>query len=69
MRRWQGRKLRKGRQKSALNSSQHKRIMELEESLKDIHSFRGWKFLAHYYRLRDSIFLKMKRLFGGFKKP
>jgi hypothetical protein len=54
-------------EKTVLNSSQHKRIVELEEGLKDLRSFRGWKFPAYYYKLRDSIFLKMKRLFGGLK--
>ena len=52
--------------RTVFNSSLQRRIAELEESLKDIYNSRAWKFLAHYYRLRDSIFLKMKRL---FKKP
>jgi hypothetical protein len=49
-------------------SIQQQRAIELERNLQDILNSRGWKFLTRYYRLRDSILWRKKRLIGKFRE-
>jgi len=51
-----------------INNLQAKRMMELERSLYEVYESRGWKLLKKYYRLRDSVLWRRKRLLTNLRK-
>lgn len=52
---------------SAIDGIQRKRIRELEQQLDDIYRSRGWRLLATYYEIRDSVLWRKKRLLRQFQ--
>jgi len=53
---------------TSFSNLQRKRIIELEKNLQDIYDSRGWKLLKQYYRLRDSVLWRKKRLLSGLRR-